>query len=155
MKFQTSRTVCAFFFLTHWCIYYDVEAGKRFTNYVQYSRVYEKYSSVWFIWEVLRLIFAQGDNSSRDWSTMMCNRAANQLSSSNQLTVNRTNIPLPFLIATAREETTSPIGWYSTRSTEMPGLTSRERHSLRFGSELPTLTPWLRRLVYFVNYLVM
>jgi len=27
----------------------------------------------------------------------------------------------------------------------MPGPTSRERHSLRFRSKLPTLTPWPRR----------
>jgi len=53
MKFQTLRTVCAYFIiLTHWRILW-CWSSKRFTNYVQYSKVYEKYSSVWFIWKVL------------------------------------------------------------------------------------------------------
>lgn len=65
------------------------------------------------------------------------------------------NVPSPFLIATTREETTSPIGRCDTRNTEMPERFSRERHSLRFGSELPTLTPWPHRrsLVYLIIYL--
>lgn len=68
-----------------------------------------------------------------------------------------TGISLSFLITTAREETMSPIGWCSTRSTEMPERSSWERHSLRSGSELPTLTPSAiaglpRQLVYLATF---